>query len=270
MNKNEVRCKTMKKLVLKKLVLIKKEFIKLTITFFSILFLTANCSSDNMSFVTLDKSDFNMSSVDIPESVIILGPNHTGCGPQASIMESGSWQMPMGNVNIDQDLAQAIILNSDILQSDISAQMLEHSIEVQVPFLQYFHSDIKIVPIILGGHSLSMCKSLAHAIVQGINSSDKDILIVASTDLTHYKSQTEANQTDYKVIDKILNLDARGLFDMVIQEGISMCGVIPVTVALLAATEIGGSSAEIVRYTDSGEVSGDTDQVVGYAGVVIS
>lgn len=210
------------------------------------------------------------SSVDIPESVIILGPNHTGCGPQASIMESGSWQMPMGNVNIDQDLAQAIILNSDILQSDISAQMLEHSIEVQVPFLQYFHSDIKIVPIILGGHSLSMCKSLAHAIVQGINSSDKDILIVASTDLTHYKSQTEANQTDYKVIDKILNLDARGLFDMVIQEGISMCGVIPVTTMILAAKEMKAQNATLVKYMTSGDISGDYNQVVGYAGIIIN
>jgi AmmeMemoRadiSam system protein B len=210
------------------------------------------------------------SSVEIPESVIILGPNHTGYGPRASIMETGSWQMPMGEVKIDQETAQTILRDSDIIQSDTSAQMLEHSIEVQVPFLQYFQPNLQIVPIVLSGYNFSMCQSIAHSIVKGIQSNNKDTLIVASTDLTHYKSQTEANRNDQKVIDKILNLNAQELLEIVIQEEISMCGVIPVTTMLLAAKELEARKATLVKYMTSGDVSGDFSNVVGYAGIVIN
>ena len=119
-------------------------------------------------------------------------------------MDTGSWQMPMGEVKIDQEIAQTILQHSDIIQSDTSAQMLEHSIEVQVPFLQYIQPNVKIVPIVLSGYNFSMCNSVAHSIVKGIQSNNRDTLIVASTDLTHYKSQTEANKNDKKVIDMIL------------------------------------------------------------------
>lgn len=209
------------------------------------------------------------SAIEIPESVIILGPNHTGYGPRASIMDTGSWQMPMGEVEIDQEIAQTILQDSDIIQSDTSAQMLEHSIEVQVPFLQYLKPNVKIVPIVLSGYNFSMCQSIAHSIVNGIQNNNKDTLIVASTDLTHYKPQTEANRNDQRVIDKILSLDAQGLLELVIQEEISMCGVIPVTTMLLAAKELEAKKATLVKYMTSGDVSGDFSNVVGYAGIVV-
>ena len=209
------------------------------------------------------------SSVEIPESVIILGPNHTGYGPMISIMDTGSWQMPMGAVEIDQEMAQEILQHSDIIQSDTSAQILEHSIEVQIPFLQYFKPNVQIVPIILAGNNFSICQSVAHAIVKAIKSKNKDTLIVASTDLTHYKSQTEANKNDKKVIEKILHLEAQELLEIVIREGISMCGVIPVTTMILAAKEMEAQKTALVKYMTSGDVSGDFSHVVGYAGIII-
>ncbi len=210
------------------------------------------------------------SSVEISQSVIILGPNHTGQGPEVSIMDEGSWEMPMGSVEIDQILARAIVQNSDIIHPDISAQIMEHSIEVQVPFLQYFQPRLKIVPIVLGRCSFSICQSVAQAIVKGLENTNKDTLIVASTDLTHYKPQTEANENDRMVIDKIINLDARGLLEMVVREGISMCGVMPVTTMILAAKELGARNAGLVKYMTSGDVSGDYSHVVGYAGMIIN
>ncbi|MGA1845116.1 MAG: AmmeMemoRadiSam system protein B [bacterium] len=209
------------------------------------------------------------SSVEVPETVVILGPNHTGCGPQASIMNEGTWQMPMGDVTIDQELAKAILDHSDNIQSDISAQMLEHSIEVQIPFLQHFRPQVKIVPIVLAGYNFSLCNEVADALVQGIQGSGKDTLIVASTDLTHYRPQDEAYLSDQKVIDRVLQLDAKGLLEMVIQEGISMCGVIPVTTMILAVKEMGATRASLIKYMTSGDVSGDLSHVVGYAGMII-
>lgn len=209
------------------------------------------------------------SSVEIPETIVILGPNHTGCGPQASIMNEGTWQMPMGEVEIDQELANAILQHSDNIQADISAQMLEHSIEVQIPFLQHFRPLVKIVPIVLGGYSFSLCNVVADALVQGIQNIRKETLIVASTDLTHYQPQEEAYHSDQKVIDRILQLDAKGLLEMVIQEGISMCGVIPVTTMILAVKEMGATRASLIKYMTSGDVSGDLSHVVGYAGMII-
>jgi len=210
------------------------------------------------------------SSIEVPKNVIILGPNHTGYGPGVSIMDSGSWQMPMGEVEIAQDIAEAIIQHSDIIQSDTSAQMLEHSLEVQIPFLQYFQPDIKIVPIVLSGNRYDICQEVADAIVKGVQDRDADVLIVASTDLTHYKPQEEAVKTDQRVIDRILSLDAKGLLDIVNLEGITMCGFMPVTTMILAAKGMGAKNAYLVKYMTSGEVSGDYSHVVGYAGMIIN
>ena len=210
------------------------------------------------------------SGIEVPGNVIILGPNHTGYGPHVSIMDSGSWQMPMGEVKIAQDIAEAIIQHSDLIQSDTSAQMLEHSLELQLPFLQYFQPALQIVPIVLGSQSFALCQEVADAIVKGIKNLSADTLIVASTDLTHYEPQEEAVKTDQRVIDRILNLDAKGLFDMVSSEGISMCGFVPVTIMILAALKMGARKAQLVKYMTSGEVSGDYSQVVGYAGMIVS
>ncbi len=209
------------------------------------------------------------SSIEIPKKAVIIGPNHTGYGPEASIMDKGIWEMPMGNVEIDQKLAQSIIENSEVLQSDTLAHSMEHSLEVQVPFLQFFQPDIEIIPIILSGHDFLVCESVAKGIATGVKSQDEDILIIASTDLTHYQSQSIANRQDNKIIEKIEALDAKGLLELVIRENISMCGYMPVTTAILAAKEIGATTAKLIKYMTSGDVSGELSHVVGYAGIII-
>jgi len=210
-----------------------------------------------------------ISTVAIPEKIIIIGPNHTGIGPAASIMPKGIWSLPNGDVNVDSDLAEKIIGNSKILSSDESAHKREHSIEVQIPFLLRQRSDIEIVPITLMGLSLDSCRELGHSVARAIKSSDEDVLIVASSDMTHYESAESAERKDKMAIDKILALDPEGLLDVVTGNRISMCGVIPATVMLFAAKELGAKQASLVRYTNSGEVSGDYKQVVGYAGIIV-
>ncbi|MDT8318558.1 MAG: AmmeMemoRadiSam system protein B [bacterium] len=210
-----------------------------------------------------------ISTVAIPEKIIIIGPNHTGIGPAASIMPDGVWSLPNGDVNVDSGLAEKIIGNAEILTPDRSAHEREHSIEVQLPFLLSQRSDIEIVPITLMGISLDSCRELGNSIARAIKSTDEDVLIVASSDMTHYESAESAERKDRMAIEKILALDPGGLLDVVTENRISMCGVIPATVMLFAAKELGAKRASLVRYTNSGEVSGDYEKVVGYAGMMV-
>ena len=210
-----------------------------------------------------------IATVTIPKKTIIIGPNHTGLGPVASIMPKGIWSLPNGTVNVDSDLAEKIVSNTKILTPDESAHQREHSIEVQIPFLLRQRSDIEIVPITLMGLSLEPCRELGHSIAKAIKSVDEDVLIVASSDMTHYESAESAERKDKMAIEKILALDPEGLLEVVIRNQISMCGVIPATVMLFAAKELGAEKTSLVRYTNSGEVSGDYKQVVGYAGMMV-
>lgn len=210
-----------------------------------------------------------LSAVTIPKKIIIIGPNHTGVGPAASIMPKGIWSLPNGDVNIDSDLAERIISNTEILTPDSLAHEREHSIEVQIPFLLHQRSDIEIVPITLMGLSLESCRELGHSIAKAIKLLDEDVLIVTSSDMTHYESAESAERKDKMAIEKVLALDPEGLLNVVMGNHISMCGVIPTTVMLFAAKELGAKKAALLRYTNSGEVSGDYKQVVGYAGMMV-
>ena len=209
------------------------------------------------------------SRIEIPDTVILLGPNHTGMGERIAIFSHGSWIMPFGDLEIDANLAKDILENLPIARESEEAHRLEHSLETQLPFLQYFRKQFKLVPICLMRLSFDECRMLARAIVQAVRSSDRPVLIVASSDMTHYESHARASEKDHKAIDQILKMDPEGLFRTVEQEGITMCGVNPATVMLAACKELGATQAELVRYMTSGEVSGDMDQVVGYAGVVV-
>ncbi len=206
--------------------------------------------------------------VNIPETVIILGPNHTGMGRPLALGIS-DWTMPLGMVPIERQLAISILKNSEVLVDDDTAHLQEHSLEVQVPFLQYLQPNLSIVPIVVSHVSYNDCRRAARDLVQAITGYDKPVLLVASTDMTHYESRASASAKDRLALERILALDPQGLYETVLGNRISMCGVMPTTIVLLAAMELGASQAELVRYTDSGEVSGDTAQVVGYAGLVI-
>ncbi len=210
------------------------------------------------------------SRIEIPETVVLIGPNHTGEGPSVSVMTQGVWTLPFGDLAIDRELAASISEASANVHVDSSAHRYEHSLETQLPFLQYFRKEFKIVPICLKRISFKDCEEVSRAILAGIKKVDRPVLIVASSDMTHYESQASALRKDKQAIDQIVNRDAEGLFEIVEKNHISMCGVNPVTVMLLCAREMGASDSELIKYMTSGDVTGDYDQVVGYAGVIVS
>ncbi len=206
----------------------------------------------------------------IPETLIIAGPNHTGVGTPISIMDSGVWAMPLGDVPINEELAQLIIAKCRWASSDYTAHLAEHSIEVQLPIVQYYRRDIKIVPIVIGTRNFEACVDLGIAIAEAVKETGSDALLVASTDFTHYEPQKVAAQKDQLAISAILNLDPKGLYQVVEEYGITMCGVMPTVTMLTAAIELGATKAELIRYMTSGDITGDYQQVVGYAGIIVS
>ncbi|MCH8156173.1 MAG: AmmeMemoRadiSam system protein B [Nitrospinae bacterium] len=209
------------------------------------------------------------SRIEIPDTVILLGPNHTGRGERVSVMTQGTWEMPQGNLEIDSELASAISRASSIARPDERAHHHEHSLETQLPFIQYFRKKFKIVPICFMRLDLKECEEISRAIVQAVKETGREVLVVASSDMTHYESHESASGKDRKAIDRILHLDAPGLYNTVRDNNISMCGVNPTTVMLMYARKMGAKEAELVKYMTSGEVSGDMQNVVGYAGVIV-
>jgi len=210
------------------------------------------------------------SRLTIPETVIILGPNHTGLGPSVSVFPEGKWSMPFGNVPIAKGLAGAIIDRIGLAEGDELAHIREHSIEVQLPFLHYQSKGaIQFVPITLSALSTADCRDVGESLACVIEETDKDILLIASSDMTHYESHQSATTKDAEAIERILDLDPEGLIKTVYSRKITMCGIIPTAVMLYAARSLGATGARLVRYTTSGETSGDYDQVVGYAGIVV-
>lgn len=208
-------------------------------------------------------------SVQVPPIVIILGPNHHGRGARAALSTS-SWKMPGGIVPCATDIADKLLAQSPLLSADESAHSAEHSLEVQVPFLQVLQPDLHIVPIVVSGLQYDECMEIARVLSTVIGASDQDVMMLASTDMSHYESREIATEKDTLALDRVLALDPEGLYRTVLTRKISMCGFIPVAITLQAAMNLGAETAELVGYTDSGAVSGDTDQVVGYAGIVIS
>jgi len=210
------------------------------------------------------------SKVILPETFILIGPNHTGLGAPVSVFSEGEWDMPNGRVKVDAELARAIAGQSRYASEDYTAHTGEHSLEVQIPFIQYFSRDFKIVPITMMSTALEVCREVGVAISHAIRETEKAVLIIASSDMTHYESGKSAKEKDQKAIEKILALDPAGLHHTVKEYGITMCGFAPAVTMLYAAIELGATNATLVKYMNSGDVSGDYDQVVGYAGMIIS
>ena len=207
------------------------------------------------------------SSVEIPDTIIIMGPNHTGSGPGISVMNEGVWRTPLGDAKINGPLADEIIKNSQYAKADSTAHAREHSIEVKLPFIQRLKKSFTFVPIIFAEEDTKALKEVACAIRETMR--DKDILLIASTDLTHYESAESAKQKDKLVLDAIEKMDPDLLAEEVYKNRISMCGWMPTYVMLFACKLLGCKKAEIIKYTNSGETSGDFDQVVGYGGAAI-
>jgi MEMO1 family protein len=204
--------------------------------------------------------------IEVPLRCLVLCPNHTGRGRPLAIMSEGAWQTPLGSAPIDSQVAGALKQYFPLLSEDSEAHRGEHAIEVQLPFLQQRRRDVRFVPIALGTGDFAVLEKLGEAIGSVLKS--EAALIVASSDMNHYESDLVTRAKDHKAIERILALDARGLYDVVTKEDVSMCGFGPAIVMLTAAKKLGATSAELIRYATSGDVSGDREMVVGYAGVV--
>lgn len=202
-----------------------------------------------------------------PEVFVIVGPNHTGRGTALSVMTEGIWFTPLGEVPIDTEFAKAIVRESEYASPDIEAHMEEHSVEVQIPFLQYLFKNIKIVPIVMMLQTTRIAKDLAKAIEVAAEKLGRDYVFIASTDFTHYEPHEIAVKKDALAIERIINIDPEGLYNVVEKYNISMCGPGPVMTLLHIAKRRGVSKAEKLAYATSGDVSGDKSLVVGYASI---
>ena len=208
--------------------------------------------------------------VEIPRRCIVLCPNHTGMGRALAIMSEGAWETPLGEVPIDAELAGALKRSFPALQEDSAAHRAEHAAEVELPFLLLRQPELRFVPIALGTSQFEVLEQLGKALADVVAAQNDPILIVASSDMNHYESDAVTRVKDHRAIERILTLDPRGLFDVVTQQNISMCGFGPAVAMLTAARQLGAKSAELVKYATSGDISGDRDMVVGYAGVIVS
>jgi len=209
------------------------------------------------------------SRVKLTKTVILLGPNHTGQGTAFSIMTEGAWRTPLGNVEIDARLAKKILANSKYLQEDTRAHLDEHSIEVQLPFLQFFSSELRIVPIVLSPADFLTYDEIGKAIAKAIKEAGENSLIVASSDMSHYETQEKAKTNDDLAIESILKLDGKGLMERIKRFNITMCGYGPTICMLSAAKDLGAKEGRLIKYQTSGDILGDYSSVVGYAGIMV-
>jgi len=207
--------------------------------------------------------------VEVPRRVIVLCPNHTGMGSPLAIMSEGRFRTPLGDVEIDSALAGMLKQSFPLLHEDSAAQQREHAVEVQLPFLQSRRADVTLVPITVGTAQWEVLSALGMVIAKAIEQLGEPVLIVASSDMNHYDSDGETRVKDALAIEQVMALSPKGLYETVRAQEISMCGVGPAVVMLTAALRLGANSAELVKYATSGDVSGDREQVVGYAGIAV-
>jgi AmmeMemoRadiSam system protein B len=207
---------------------------------------------------------------ELPKRYIILCPNHTGLGHFAAINRQGEWRTPLGSVPIDTPLADALMSRSRILGDDWKAHAREHSLEVQLPFLQQLVGAFTLVPICLAAPRYAFCEEIGKAIADVVSSEAEAIGIIASSDLNHYENQQATLQKDQRAIDQVLALDPEALWRVVEEEDISMCGFIPTTTMMIAARNMGAATARLIKHATSGDINGDYSHVVGYAAILIA
>jgi AmmeMemoRadiSam system protein B len=207
--------------------------------------------------------------MEIPARVILLGPRHFPRGAPLAILSDGAWQTPLGMASIDHLLAEKIVHAFPLLREDAAAHSAEHSLEVQLPFLQRLIPSFTFVPIVIGPAQWEPLESLGHALASVIAAEREPVLLIASSDMNHYESDAVTRVKDHKAIEQLLVLEPRKLFETVRDEKISMCGYAAAVAVLIGARDLGATQAELVRYATSGEVNGDLQEVVGYAGMLI-
>jgi MEMO1 family protein len=211
-----------------------------------------------------------LGSVTLPKRIVILGVRHYPRGEKAAILSSGAWRTPLGDAEIDEELAAAVKAACPSLREDAVAHSAEHSLEVQLPFLQVLAPGCKFVPIALGTVHFEELVAIGEGLGTALGHAGEEILLLTTSDLNHYENDAITRVKDRKAIEQMRALDARGLYDTCRDEAISMCGLGPAVAMITAVRKMGGEKAELVRYATSGDVSGDYAAVVGYAGMIFS
>ncbi|NOG84361.1 MAG: AmmeMemoRadiSam system protein B [Candidatus Scalindua sp. SCAELEC01] len=209
------------------------------------------------------------SGIVVPDTVVILAPNHTGLGSPFSIWPEGCWRTPLGKVPTDVELVQKIIGSCDLVKIDQEAHVREHSAEVLLPFLQYLNPLVKIAVIVIRSNRYKDLKVFGKSIGEVLLKIRRNALVIASSDMTHYENQKSANRKDTLAITEIVALREEGLYRVVQEHNITMCGIAPAISMLICSKERAATKAELIGYETSGKVSGDYDQVVGYAGIIV-
>ncbi len=202
-----------------------------------------------------------------PDTFVILCPNHYGMGSAISTMVEGEWETPLGNVEIDSEFAARLVKEA-YADPDPSAHLREHSLEVHLPFFQYFSKDFRMVPISMWIQDMETSMEIGNAIEEIAKDLDRDVLVLASTDMTHYKSADIASKADGKILDAIAKLDEKLMIKRVMDSNVNMCGYGPVAATMVASKGLGAQNAEILKYATSGHLTGDLSEVVGYASAI--
>lgn len=209
------------------------------------------------------------SRVIVPKRCIVLCPNHTGLGARAAVWAQGSWEVPTGSIPVDAALAEALLDTCAELTEDATAHLGEHSLEVQLPFLLARQPELTIVPIAIGRVSVEGCRLIGESIARAVRAAHDEILVVASSDMNHYEDEARTLAKDRLAIQRVEALDPQGLISTCAEHRISMCGVLPSAIAMTACKKLGATRATLIAHATSGEVSGDHDAVVGYAGFIL-
>lgn len=212
-------------------------------------------------------SYLDMSRHGLFETIVILGTNHTGLGKPVSVYPSGVWETPLGSLRVDGELGKAIVENSEIADFDIYAHIEEHSIEVQLPFIQYiYNGNVKILPIVIGIHTPEAAEDLSNAILKAVKETGREIVVLASSDFNHYEPHDVTLDKDIRAIEKITALDTRGFYDVMIENDISICGPGGI-MTLIEITRKQQGKVSLLKHATSGDISGDKRSVVGYASI---
>lgn len=208
-------------------------------------------------------------ALEIPPRCILLGPRHYPRGEPMAILIDGSFSEPFGEARIDSALAAELARACPRLREDAVAHEREHSLEVQIPFLQRLAGDFRFVPVVLATDRYSVIEELGHAVARVVAAQSDPVLVIASSDMNHYENDAVTRTKDHRAIARILALDPRGLYDTVRHGEISMCGYAATVALLVALRDLGAEEARLVRYATSGDINDDRDQVVGYAGIIL-
>ena len=201
----------------------------------------------------------------VPAVVVLLGPKHHAAGAPYAVWPAGAWRTPLGDAPVSEEVAAALLEKCPLLEADEAAHRPEHSLEVVVPFVQYVNPDAAIVPVALGPMGAAAVHETGAGVAAALEPFGDDVVVVVSSDMTHYESAASAERKDALAIERLVELDAEGLLEVVAAHDITMCGVWPAAVALAALRGLGASGGTLIRYATSAEASGDYDHVVGYA-----